>query len=152
MVLSMHVCLVPMTMSLSPSPLFPPPAETLHFRYGICGRPLRGLLPFVREAVGVPISAKGRSTRAVTPTPPKMPPSRLLKPAGFIPSSLNPKPSEAAPACDGGVQGGVGRPGPEAGLLQAEAERGGQTLLASLALALGSDFDVKEQVPVSLGL
>ncbi|CAM9363364.1 unnamed protein product [Discosporangium mesarthrocarpum] len=50
-------------------------------RYGICGRPLRGLLPFVREAVGVPIYPAGE--HCPTPVPPDMPPSRLLQSPEF---------------------------------------------------------------------
>lgn len=51
-------------------------------RYDICGRPLRGLIPFFRKALGVSVPAKitsGRSMRARTPVPPLMPPSRLLE-------------------------------------------------------------------------
>ncbi|CAM9189791.1 unnamed protein product, partial [Ectocarpus fasciculatus] len=116
-------------------------------RYGICGRPLRGLLPFVREAIGVPISAEGRARRAASPPPPSLPPSRLLKPK---PSSLDVGRGATKPASDVGSGGtgdclGRGRVHESAGL------GGGQqsTLLESMVEALGLGFEVKEQVSLS---
>lgn len=106
-------------------------------RYGICGRPLRGLLPFVREAVGVPISGKGRARRAVTPAPPAMPPSRLLKPAD-VGDSIVSQLREGSGLHDLAART-LGEGDRPATLMR-------ETLLASMTAALGPDFDVKEQV------
>lgn len=88
-------------------------------RYAICGRPLRGLLPFVREAVGVPITTVGRPKRAVPPALPPLPPSRLMMLTG------------------------------EAGgdLLDTDAGDPRCTLLGSMEQSLGPNFDPKTQVP-----
>ncbi|CAM9110256.1 unnamed protein product, partial [Hapterophycus canaliculatus] len=132
-------------------------------RYGICGRPLRGLLPFVREAVGVPISPEGRARRAMSPPPPSLAPSRLLHPkpmsldvrpgANCVGSDISSGATRLAHSSDGG---GERRGGCLAG---AEGERtfgeeggGGQhtrTLLTSMVEALGPAFDVKQQVSFS---
>ncbi|CAB1112580.1 unnamed protein product [Ectocarpus sp. CCAP 1310/34] len=117
-------------------------------RYGICGRPLRGLLPFVREAIGVPISAEGRARRAASPPPPSLPPSRLLKPK---PSSLDVGRGATEPAPDVGSGGkgdcaGGGRVHESAGTGAGQQTR---TLLESMVEALGLGFDVKDQVSLS---
>eukprot|EP00752_Nemacystus_decipiens_P003513 g3241.t2 len=125
-------------------------------RYGVCGRPLRGLLPFVREAVAVPISAHGRARRAASPPPPSLPPSRLLlKP---IPASVDAGHGygHAASSVDGlgiastTVANGAGGKNP-GGVGWAEEEEGQptRTLLASMVEAMGPGFDCKEQVSFS---
>lgn len=113
-------------------------------RYGICGRPLRGLLPFVREAIGVPISTEGRARRAASPPPPSLPPSRLLKPK---PLSLDVGRGATKPASHVG-SGGMGDC-PGGVRVHEGAGTGGQqtrTLLESMVEALGLGFDIKEQV------
>lgn len=132
----------------------PPPAPqqlilSTNDRYGICGRPLHGLLPFVREAVAVPISADGRARRAASPPPPPLPPSRLLlKP--------RPAPLDAARGASSGDRSGTASSAiahgasPESlgGVGGGREERGQQTrtLFASMVEALGPGFDSQEQV------
>ena len=140
---------------------------TAYPRYGICGRPLRGLLPFVREAVGVPISTEGRVVQTVDPPPPRLPPSRLLKPANETSRArcggtlaVSDSIDETPLASCGGTRGGSSGRGAESGerggdggalCLGREPGRGGdsQTLLSSMVEALGPEFDPQEQVRIS---
>lgn len=125
----------------------PPPlnnsscAQSTIDRYGICSRPIRGLLPFVREAVAVPISADGRARRAASPPPPSLPPSRLL---------LKPRSAclEAGRGASSGDCSGISSDAKANGAV-GEREEGGQqtrTLLESMVEALGPGFDCQEQV------
>lgn len=95
----------------------------------------------MREAVGVPVTARGQASAATrgskcagTPAPPSMPLSRLLRPSTRTQAD---KPLLS----DDGLSGGHGGSG---ALLEGVGGRG--TLLESMVSALGAGFDVKEQV------
>lgn len=122
--------------------------------------------------MGVPISTAGRAKRYLTPAPPAMPPSRLLKPpenkrsvdesSTLLASSTEGRGTSVVAAaaavaaerdgCADGKSLVVGVGGSEGGGLlegvgcEGEGGAGGMVLLDLLVEAMGACFDAQEQV------